>query len=322
MGLEMKSSRVAVLAVAVIAGVTLTFFQNCGGAKFKSGSSSASSNLPHDQIPHGTSFSVFNAQNNLLAESLPLAVNTAYRLRTATDAGTPVNASWRANSGVAGFANCAVTGTAMLERTLNCSSVGTAHVEVDFAFGDGTSLTETFERPVTNNGVTLPPSNIVTFSIPAGTGNKPWNTAANPVVVFRGQILRITNNDSMVHRLHTGGRPCPHQPGNISTGQSFDCVASQTHAATATDTYDHNVGNSANFYVSVIDGAALYSTTKFTIQGMARGCVDCHGALATSAKKNATFAMVRGAITANTGGMGAITLSDDQIRAIVYELSK
>jgi hypothetical protein len=54
--------------------------------------------------------------------------------------------------------------------------------------------------------------NVVIFRIKAGTGKASWNTEATEVDVKVGQVLRIVNDDSVPHRLHTNGKPCPHGP--------------------------------------------------------------------------------------------------------------
>ncbi len=95
--------------------------------------------------------------------------------------------------------------------------------------------------------------NVVVFRIKAGTGNQPWNTADTMVTVKVGQTLRIVNDDTVTHRLHTGGAPCPHGT-NFGPGASYDCVATRAldPAATPGRTYDHIVGNTALFYVKAV----------------------------------------------------------------------
>lgn len=78
---------------------------------------------------------------------------------------------------------------------------------------------------------------IVEFRIPKGTGNGAWNTAATPATLKVGQTLRIYNDDTVVHQMHTNGAPCPH--GNIiQPGAYGDCVATRSY--TGTPLYDHN----------------------------------------------------------------------------------
>lgn len=95
--------------------------------------------------------------------------------------------------------------------------------------------------------------NVVVFRIKAGTGNQPWNTPDTMVTVKVGQTLRIVNDDTVTHRLHTGGAPCPHGT-NFGPGASYDCVATRAldPAATPGRTYDHIVGDTALFYLKAV----------------------------------------------------------------------
>ena len=93
---------------------------------------------------------------------------------------------------------------------------------------------------------------VVEFRIPAGTGKKAWNTRETMVEVKVGQILRIINDDTTKHRLHTnGGKPCEHGPADVKKGQHYDCVVKKTADPDVEDEfcYEHNVGPSARFYV-------------------------------------------------------------------------
>jgi hypothetical protein len=155
-----------------------------------------------------------------------------------------------------------------------------------------------------------PQATTVTFRIPAGTNRSPWNTAATTVIVYVGQVLKIVNDDSIVHRLHTGNAPCNHQPSNSDPGATFDCVVQRPVNASSGSTYDHNIGTNARFYVTSIDGKALYTTN----------CQSCHGAIATSQHRNATAAKIKSQIATQPEMMGLV-LTDDQINAIAYSLS-
>jgi len=65
---------------------------------------------------------------------------------------------------------------------------------------------------------------IVEFSIHAGTAGQAWNSREVAVVATVGDTLRIVNNDSVSHRLHTGGAPFPHPNSDILPGQSSNFV--------------------------------------------------------------------------------------------------
>lgn len=91
--------------------------------------------------------------------------------------------------------------------------------------------------------------NEVDFHILAGTGRNAWNTPDKPAVVKVGQTLRIFNDDSVVHFLHTPGKPCPHGTRQFQPGEYYDCVISLPHEESDEDIYDHNYGPDAQFYV-------------------------------------------------------------------------
>ncbi len=98
--------------------------------------------------------------------------------------------------------------------------------------------------------VTATDPTIVEFHIPADTGRGAWNTRETMVAVQVGDVLRIVNDDSINHRMHTNGKPCSHGP-EILPGASFDCViASAFNPSTDGSLYDHYVGTTAAFWVS------------------------------------------------------------------------
>ncbi len=79
--------------------------------------------------------------------------------------------------------------------------------------------------------------NVIEFRIKAGTGNGAWNTAETQINTKVGQTVRIINDDTVKHRFHTNGAPCPH--GNdIQPGKSEDCVI--RNAYVSSPLYDHN----------------------------------------------------------------------------------
>lgn len=83
---------------------------------------------------------------------------------------------------------------------------------------------------------TTPPNGIVELRIANGTGTGAWNTEATPVVAKVGQTIRIFNDDSRVHQMHTNGAPCPHG-SPIQPGKSGDCVVTKAFAGPSL--YDH-----------------------------------------------------------------------------------
>lgn len=92
-------------------------------------------------------------------------------------------------------------------------------------------------------------NDIVEFHIAAGTGDGPWNTFDNPIVVKVGQTLRFINDDSVPHLMHTNGSPCPHGARDILPGETGDCVISSPHNSGDEDLYDHEFGPDAQIYI-------------------------------------------------------------------------
>lgn len=86
----------------------------------------------------------------------------------------------------------------------------------------------------------------VNFSIPPGTGSNSWNTPENPIRARVGQRIVIKNDDSVVHRMHTNGTPCPHG-SNINPGQTGVCVVNSVFNGFA---YDHNLGINSKVYIT------------------------------------------------------------------------
>ena len=334
----MRKIKARTLAVPVfILAVTATF-QNCdGGFKYNpttkelSSTSSASSSSgvglsgPGPVVTGPFALSVYGAGSALLADTATVDSGFDFEVRAS---GTGVDSAlltWSipASNNTAG---CALTSSGVTySRTLRCSTAGLVQVRVDGTFKDGSSASAFTNRTVVLGGVGSPTPpvnvNIVEFRIRAGTGKGAWDTSATAPVAFVGQTLRVYNDDNVVHRMHTPGTPCPHEGMDTAPNASADCVLSSAHSPTAVDLYDHNNGTSATFYLNVIDGAAQYART-FSIGGVQKSCVNCHNALATSAVKGAGFNSIKAAITSNIGGMGAITMTDDEIRAVGYVLSK
>ena len=92
----------------------------------------------------------------------------------------------------------------------------------------------------------------VVFHIPSGTARGAWNDRPG-VVAKVGDILRIINDDSIAHRLHTSGRPFPHPEGDIFPGATADFVL-QTPFDSGADgaLFDHVHGPQALFFLEVV----------------------------------------------------------------------
>lgn len=149
--------------------------------------------------------------------------------------------------------------------------------------------------------------NDVVFEIAPGTGANNWNSQAKPLVVYVGQTLWVYNRDSTNHRMHTGGKPCDHQPQpGMGPGGSYKCYI---ETASVNGTYDHDIGG--NFYLTALDGKALYASN----------CASCHGAVDVSTKLNTSAEEIAFAIQ-NIDEMKGLNLTADQIMAITYALQK
>jgi hypothetical protein len=86
---------------------------------------------------------------------------------------------------------------------------------------------------------------VIEFHIANGTQEGPWNTDKSVVHVKLGQILRVINDDTIGHRMHTDGAPCPHGP-QIEPGKTWDCLVSKPFTGVL---YDHQFGQPAAFYI-------------------------------------------------------------------------
>lgn len=118
-----------------------------------------------------------------------------------------------------------------------------------------TSVTNGIATGTSTGAGTSTGPKVVEFRIKEGTGSGPWNTRDTMVTVRIGDTLKIVNDDTTVHRLHTGGAPCPHQPGNgLQRGQEYTCeIRSPLEVGPgAPATYDHNQGTSASFFLRAV----------------------------------------------------------------------
>jgi hypothetical protein len=102
---------------------------------------------------------------------------------------------------------------------------------------------------------TTPPGSApttVVFHIPSGTGGGAWNDGSGRVIAKVGDTLRIVNDDSVGHRLHTSGRPFPHPATPIFPGGSADFLLMTTFDPNADGPLsDHEQGPQALFFLEV-----------------------------------------------------------------------
>jgi mono/diheme cytochrome c family protein len=155
--------------------------------------------------------------------------------------------------------------------------------------------------------VPVPPTGIsavggasqVTLTWPAVAGaafyNAYWSTATGVTISAGTKIAAISS--PFVHTGLTAGTAYFYVITSVN-GAGESVASSQVTATTDAAT------------TPAIDGAALYT----------QNCSGCHGPLATSAKRGRTATQISGAIAANRGGMGAISLTPDQIAAIAAAL--
>ncbi len=294
---------------------TLVFsFQNCGsGFEMANLDSVSLVELGSGEIP----LTITDSKGQSVTEATELIVDEPYKVVISgvrIPAGSTV--TWTATVTPGGGVHVH-NGAVLSEAELHCEASGIISLSGTINAPTGTFNVVPMnlscsEAPEVNPPPAADPnSQVVTFRIPAGTGRSAWNTLATTVRVFVGQTLRIVNDDSVNHRLHTGGAPCRHQPTNSAPGGSFDCVVSLPLEASAGRTYDHLYGTGARFFVTSIDGPALYTTN----------CQSCHGLRASSTVRNATAAEIRSNIVGEPQ-MQNLNLTNDQLDAIAYSLSR
>lgn len=91
-------------------------------------------------------------------------------------------------------------------------------------------------------------SNIIEFRIKAGTGDGEWNSSSESLKLKVGQTLRVYNDDSEVHALHTNGVPCDHGD-DIKPGKYWNCELKTEFKGGSL--YDHHNQQTGRFYFSV-----------------------------------------------------------------------
>ncbi len=90
---------------------------------------------------------------------------------------------------------------------------------------------------------------VVEFHILKGTAGGVWNTKETIVKVKIGDTLRLVNDDTVDHRMHTNGAPCDHGD-TFKPGTTYDCKIGKAFDATKSGPlYDHEYGSKAEFWV-------------------------------------------------------------------------
>jgi hypothetical protein len=318
----MRKKFVPSICLAVLGFLTTFGYQNCGGGFSydpQSGVLSSLGDAAQDNVGP-LAMKIYSAGGSLLDATAVLDPAMTYSVK-ATGADI-VNALlvWSIADPNAPGCQLTASGTQNL-RALKCTNAGATQLKVEAVWQDGSTTLVTSDRTVgassatTPGGSTTSDPNRIDVHLAAGTGTQPWNTMAAATLVFVGQVLRIYNDDTIPHRLHTNGSPCIHQPAESAPGAFYDCAIIAAHPVTQADLYDHDAGNAAAFYVNSIDGTAAYNDAT-------RGrCNTCHGAVATSTKKGSSFSAIKNAIT-NVSAMNGLTITDNEIKAVVYQLSK
>lgn len=293
------------VAVLIIVPLLVIAFQNC---------SKGFQSTDHGAIPLASESLAFSDVQVQASSLSKLEATSDIVFEIASDNQFPVNLVWSHR-----FKNLAGgcterNGTQANSYILNCPGSGELEVQLQGEVHGRQSTFPVYKVTLANapdNG--QPQINMtVVFNIPAGTGNQPWNTAATTVETFVGQTLELKNNDTVVHRLHTNGRPFPHG-NNIAVGGTMRHVIAQSYNRMTNGViYDHIAGTSAAFFLAAYDGAQLYS----------QNCASCHGPLATSEVAQARVSAIQNALTAQPQMqiVPLMSLTRRQIEAISYAL--
>lgn len=305
------------------------FFQNCdGGFHYDPNSGELSSASIGGVGSSQFRITTFNSSGLVVPEGQSFDGGVEYKLVGSGDTIRTATLMWQLlnNTG-----NCVLkSGTGPETRYIVCDKSGTVSIQASAIWPDGSSTVLSSAR--TTGALIVDPCGPATlsrvvFRIAAGTGTAAWNSSASPVVVNVGQILRVCNDDTIAHQLHTEGTPCIHQPNPMNKGSFYDCAIANSNGVNATTgvfngLYDHIAGTNAAFYVKPFNGMLLYADTSKTASG--QSCVSCHNAFANSSKRGASFTAIKNAMNNNTGGMGTYNgrITDDEIRAIAFSLSQ
>lgn len=117
----------------------------------------------------------------------------------------------------------------------------------------GESTSHILRRELGMDAAPPPGPSLVEFHIAAGTDHGPWNTPAQPVTAHVGDVLRIVNDDTVPHRLHTDGAPFAHPAADIAPGQSADyTLQTPIQPGDGHVLYDHDSGPAATFSLVVL----------------------------------------------------------------------
>lgn len=255
-----------------------------------------------------------------LAQSTSMDVNFQYELRATGSSTSSALLTWSIDRGQS-TATCTLSSVGnVLKYAIKCSSAGTVVVNLTAVWPDSQMTQASLSHAVGSTAATPAPSNdpnVVNFTIANGTQGSPWNTAGSPIQVFVGQTLRVYNADTIQHRIHANGAPFDHQADNTAPGATTNFAILKAHSAGAGDLYDHNVGTTATIYIEATDGNAAYAKSTGT-----GSCASCHGgSAASSTKRGASYTSITNAI-ANVSQMRGISLSMQEIKALVYVLNK
>jgi len=315
----------------ILATVLVMSFQNCDGGFHFDPNSGELSSLGGGGVGDDTfKLTTRNSFNLVIPEGQSLEGGLEYKIEATGSSLGGATLMWAMPSNTG---NCVLkSGTTPSVRFVQCDRAGSVRVQVTAILGDGSTSILTSERTTGAVIVDLcgaSNSSRTNFRIAPGTGANPWNTAVSPVVVFVGQTLRVCNDDSVNHRLTTGGAGCANQGAPMANGQIYDCVIANRNNVNATTGnfngfFDTIAGTNAAFYVRPFDGGALYTDVTKTNSGN-QSCASCHGGLAGSTKRGSSFNAIKNAITANRGNMGTLyngRITDDEIRAIAFSLNR
>ncbi len=290
------------IAYVTLLTLTLFAFQNCSNGF--SSSNEASSTLSSTALGHGAPHITSLADKMIPNSNLEFKLFEEVALSSA---------SYQWSHQLSGVANACqvISGSTSQNYMVNCKSEGNLKVSVDVLAANSKIVVQDFIIPLVAGA---PPvgSLSVTFQIPPGTGNGPWNTATTAIEVYVGQTLTFQNADAIKHQMHTGGKPCPHGTA-ANPGASFNCVITQAYNSVVSGgLYDHAAGTAARIYLVAHDGAQLYT----------QNCMSCHGELTVSQVRNSTYAQIQKALTSIPQMSNLLKLTPKQIEAISYALSK